>query len=72
MSTEPADARTACRTHVDLISGFLGAGKTTFIQKYCAWLREEGISFAVVENEFGAVGVDAAALKASYADIHEL
>ena len=50
---------------VDLITGFLGAGKTTFLQKYTDYLARQGIRFAVVENEFGAAGVDTAALQAS-------
>lgn len=49
---------------VDLITGFLGAGKTTFMQKYADYLTRQGIHFAVVENEFGAAGVDTAALQA--------
>ena len=49
---------------VDLITGFLGAGKTTFLQKYTDYLARQGIRFAVVENEFGAAGVDTAALQA--------
>ncbi len=50
-------------TRIDLISGFLGAGKTTFIRHYANWLKSRGITFAVIENEFGAAGVDAAMLK---------
>ncbi len=48
------------RAKVDLITGFLGAGKTTFVKKYMKYLGERGISYAVIENEFGAAGVDAA------------
>ena len=50
------------RARVDLIDGFLGAGKTTFIQKYMKYLDERGISYMVLENEFGAAGVDASIL----------
>ena len=50
------------RAKVDLIDGFLGAGKTTFIKKYMKYLDERGISYAVLENEFGAAGVDASLL----------
>ena len=45
------------KTKIDLVTGFLGAGKTSFIQSYADWLRRQGTSFAVVENDFGAVGV---------------
>lgn len=54
----------AATTKLDVITGFLGAGKTTFLQHYCAWLKQNGISFAVIENEFGQAGVDAALLSA--------
>ena len=53
---------------VDLITGFLGAGKTTFLQKYTDYLARQGIRFAVVENEFGAAGVDTAAARGLRAD----
>lgn len=46
------------RARVDLIDGFLGAGKTTFIRRYIRYLEEQGISYVVLENEFGAAGVD--------------
>lgn len=49
-------------TKVDLITGFLGAGKTTFIKKYGDWLRRSGTSFAVIENEYGGPGLDTAEL----------
>lgn len=38
-----------------IISGFLGAGKTTFIKELA---RRTGKEFAILENEFGAVGID--------------
>ncbi len=47
------------RTKVDLIDGFLGAGKTTFIKRYTEYLKNAGISYIVLENEFGTAGVDA-------------
>ncbi len=49
-------------TQIDLVTGFLGAGKTTFIRKYGDFLKRKNIKFAVVENEFGAPGVDSAIL----------
>ena len=49
-------------TELYLISGFLGAGKTTLLQKL---LREgfAGQKVALVENDFGAVSLDAKLLK---------
>ena len=46
------------QTKVDLITGFLGAGKTTFIRKYAAFWRKRGEQIRVIENEFGSVAVD--------------
>lgn len=43
---------------IDLITGFLGAGKTTFIKKYAAYLLEQGMNIGILENDFGAVNVD--------------
>ncbi len=50
------------RARVDLITGFLGAGKTSLIRRYIRYLDERGISYVVIENEFGAAGVDASIL----------
>ncbi len=43
---------------VDLITGFLGAGKTTFIREYAKYLIESGEKIAIIENDFGAVNID--------------
>ena len=42
---------------IDIISGFLGAGKTTLIQKL---LKEalKGEKVVLIENEFGEIGID--------------
>ena len=42
---------------IDIISGFLGAGKTTLIKKL---LKEafEGEQVVLIENEFGEIGID--------------
>ena len=44
---------------VDLITGFLGAGKTTFLRRYVRYLVEQGHNVCILENDFGAVNVDA-------------
>ena len=43
---------------VDLITGFLGSGKTTFIKKYAKYLMDSGENICILENDFGAVNVD--------------
>lgn len=48
---------------VDLISGFLGAGKTTLISKYAAFRIKQGERVAIIENEFGEMGIDGELLK---------
>ena len=45
-------------TKVDLITGFLGTGKTTFIKQYASFLVEQGYKVGIIENDFGAVNVD--------------
>lgn len=44
---------------VDLITGFLGAGKTTFLRRYAKYLAGQGERICILENDFGAVNVDA-------------
>lgn len=43
---------------IDLITGFLGSGKTTFIKKYAKYLMEQGCHIGILENDYGAVNVD--------------
>ena len=43
---------------IDLITGFLGAGKTTFLKKYAKYFMEKGQNIGILENDFGAVNVD--------------
>lgn len=43
---------------VDLITGFLGSGKTTFIKEYAAYLMKQGLNIGILENDYGAVNVD--------------
>ena len=42
----------------DLITGFLGSGKTTFLKKYVRYLIGQGIHVGVLVNDYGAVNVD--------------
>lgn len=43
---------------IDLITGFLGSGKTTFIKKYAKYLMDKGLNIGILENDYGAVNVD--------------
>lgn len=45
-------------TKIDLITGILGSGKTTFLLKYARELIRRGEKIAILENDFGAVNVD--------------
>ena len=56
---------------IDIISGFLGAGKTTLIQK----LFKEGFEnekIVLIENEFGEIGIDGGFLKEAGVNIKEI
>ncbi len=56
---------------VDVISGFLGAGKTTLIKKlYTDVFKNEKV--VLIENEFGEIGIDGAFLKESGIEIKEI
>ena len=48
---------------VDLITGFLGSGKTTFLRRYVEYLVQQGHNVCILENDFGAVNVDAMLLQ---------
>lgn len=43
---------------IDLITGFLGAGKTTFLKRYARYLLGKGQKIGIVVNDHGAVNVD--------------
>ncbi len=45
-------------TKLDLITGFLGSGKTTFIKNYVEYLKSKGENVCIIENDFGAINVD--------------
>lgn len=58
-------------TKIDIISGFLGAGKTTFIKKL---LKEAiaGEKVVLIENEFGEIGIDGGFLQDAGIEIREM
>lgn len=43
---------------IDLITGFLGSGKTTFLKEYAQYLMKKGLHIGILENDFGAINVD--------------
>ena len=58
-------------TKIDIVSGFLGAGKTTLIQK----LLKEALhdtKVVLIENEFGEIGIDGGFLKESGVEMKEM
>lgn len=58
-------------TKIDIISGFLGAGKTTFIKKLVAEAFK-GEKLVLIENEFGEIGIDGGFLKDSGVEVTEM
>ena len=56
---------------IDIISGFLGAGKTTLIKKLIAEAYQNE-KIALIENEFGEIGIDGTFLKDSGVTINEM
>lgn len=58
-------------TKIDIISGFLGAGKTTFIKKLIDGAYK-GEKIVLIENEFGEVGIDGGFLKDAGIEITEM
>ena len=59
------------RTKIDIISGFLGAGKTTLIKKL---LKDafKGEQVVLIENEFGEIGIDGGFLKEAGIEIRDI
>lgn len=58
-------------TKIDIISGFLGAGKTTLIRKLLSEAFA-GEQVVLIENEFGEIGIDGGFLKESGIEIREM
>ncbi len=57
-------------TNIDIISGFLGAGKTTFIKKLLE--GSSGEKTVIIENEFGEIGIDSGFLSEAGVEITEM
>ena len=58
-------------TKIDIISGFLGAGKTTLIKKLLAEALK-GEKIVLIENEFGEIGIDGGFMKEAGIEISEM
>ena len=59
-------------TYIDVVTGFLGAGKTTFLSRYVRWLEKQNIRSCVIENEFGRAGIDGALLSKQGVRVKEI
>ncbi len=57
---------------IDVISGFLGAGKTTLIRKMFESAKIKNEKVVLIENEFGEIGIDGSFLKDSGIEIKEI
>ncbi len=55
-------------TKVDLVTGFLGAGKTTFLLEYAKELIRRGERIGIIENDYGAINVDLLLLQKELGD----
>ena len=53
---------------IDLITGFLGSGKTTFIKTYAEHLAGQGLKVCILENDYGAINVDMLILREELRD----
>ncbi|SBW22556.1 CobW family GTP-binding protein [Protofrankia symbiont of Coriaria ruscifolia] len=68
--TASADATIAAKVPVTVLTGFLGSGKTTLLNRILT--EEHGKRIAVIENEFGEVGVDDALVVDAEEEIFEM
>lgn len=57
---------------IDVISGFLGAGKTTFIKKILAVCTARSERVVIIENDFGELGIDGTLLSVNGIEVYEL
>lgn len=57
---------------VVIVTGFLGAGKTTFINEMLSYLKQQQKRTALLINEFGKINIDAELIEDNYAPIYEV
>lgn len=60
------------KTNIDLVTGFLGAGKTTLILEYASYLIGKGEKIVIIENEIGEKGIDGSILEGGGLSVREL
>ena len=61
-SKEPQPSKKSRRIPALVLSGFLGSGKTTVVQRILADAQQRGIRIALISNELGELGIDRALL----------
>ena len=64
----PIHMRNKTMVKIDLITGFLGSGKTTFIKEYAKYLLGKGERICIIENDYGAVNIDMVQLQELLSD----
>jgi G3E family GTPase len=57
---------------IDIISGFLGAGKTTLIMKMLTSFLSKDEKLVIIENEFGKIGIDGELIRREGFEVYEL
>ncbi len=57
---------------IDVVSGFLGVGKTTLIKKYLQVLQNKGEKVVLIENDFGSIGIDKQLFQADSLAVYEI
>ena len=57
---------------LDLLTGFLGAGKTTFLRRYVQYFVKCGVKVCVLENDYGAINTDMLLLQDLRSELCEL
>ncbi|MEE8164125.1 MAG: GTP-binding protein, partial [Myxococcota bacterium] len=62
ISIKPRRSKKPRRIPALVLSGFLGSGKTTVVQRILADARQRGIRIALISNELGELGIDRALL----------
>ena len=57
---------------IDLITGFLGSGKTTFIRKYAQYLMDAGNNIGILENDYTIAAIFFITLSSSFSAVYQI